>query len=87
MGSVKNCKLSLDQLSTVKVALMGDCATQLLATAIRGYGAEGNIERIAADKNYITIYFTLRDKFGDHGLISVVILEGEIRESYLLIFG
>ncbi len=36
---------------------------------------EGEIADIAASDNYITLYFTLKDKFGDHGLISVVILE------------
>lgn len=36
---------------------------------------EGEIAALAADPAYITLYFTLRDKFGDHGLISVVILE------------
>ena len=36
---------------------------------------EDEIERIANDDKYITLYYTLRDKFGDHGLVSVVILE------------
>ena len=36
---------------------------------------EDDIRRIAGDENYLTIYYTLKDKFGDHGLISVVILE------------
>ena len=36
---------------------------------------EDDIRRIANDGRYLTIYYTLRDKFGDHGLISVVILE------------
>ncbi|MTK06412.1 MAG: HAD-IIIC family phosphatase [Hungatella sp.] len=36
---------------------------------------EDEIERIANDSNYVTLYYTLRDKFGDHGLISVVILK------------
>lgn len=36
---------------------------------------EGDIQRIAGDDRFITLYFTLKDKFGDHGLISVVILE------------
>lgn len=36
---------------------------------------EGDIQRIAGNDRYITLYFTLEDKFGDHGLISVVILE------------
>lgn len=36
---------------------------------------EEDVRRIAHDDRYIPLYFTLRDKFGDHGLISVVILE------------
>ena len=36
---------------------------------------EQEIAAIAADPNYVTIYFTLRDKFGDHGLISAVIMQ------------
>lgn len=36
---------------------------------------EDEIERIANDDRYLTLYYTLRDKFGDHGLVSVVIME------------
>lgn len=36
---------------------------------------EDEISRIAGDDSYITIYFTLKDKLGGHGLVSVVILE------------
>ncbi len=36
---------------------------------------EDEIEKIANDKDYITLYFTLSDKFGDHGLVSVVIMK------------
>lgn len=36
---------------------------------------EQEIERIAEDDSYITMYYTLRDKFGDYGLISVAILD------------
>ncbi len=36
---------------------------------------EADIARIAEDNKYITIYYTLEDKFGDHGLISVIIME------------
>lgn len=36
---------------------------------------EEEIGRIAEDDSHITMYFTLRDKFGDYGLISVVILD------------
>ena len=36
---------------------------------------EADIERIAKDEHYLTLYFTLEDKFGDHGLVGVVIIE------------
>lgn len=36
---------------------------------------EQEIAAIAGDDRYITLYFTLKDKFGDHGLISAVIME------------
>ena len=38
---------------------------------------EADIERISEDDNCFTIYYTLKDKFGDHGLVSVVILKKE----------
>ena len=36
---------------------------------------EAQVETISRDSNHICLYFTLKDKFGDHGLISVVILD------------
>ncbi len=36
---------------------------------------EAEIEAVARDDSRITLYFMLKDKFGDHGLISVVILD------------
>lgn len=36
---------------------------------------EADIERIAQDDQFITRYFSLEDKFGDHGLIAVLIME------------
>lgn len=36
---------------------------------------EDEIRRIAENEKYITFYYTLKDKFGDHGLVSVVIFE------------
>lgn len=32
---------------------------------------------LAGDDGYITLYFTLKDKFGDHGLISIVVMKKE----------
>jgi len=37
--------------------------------------AEDDIARISEDDKYITAYYTLKDRFGDHGLVSVIILE------------
>ena len=36
---------------------------------------EAEVEAAAQDDSHICLYFTLKDKFGDHGLISVVILD------------
>ncbi len=36
---------------------------------------EAEIEALSQDDRHICLYFTLKDKFGDHGLISVVILD------------
>ena len=36
---------------------------------------EEDINRIANDKNYITLTCSLKDKFGDYGLVSVVIIK------------
>lgn len=44
---------------------------------------EAEIEAISKDDNKITLYFTLKDRFGDHGLIAVVILDK--REDHLFI--
>lgn len=36
---------------------------------------EDEIQKIAESDKYITIYFTLKDKFGEYGLVSAVIME------------
>lgn len=45
---------------------------------------EEEIARIAEDSQYLTLYYTLRDKFGDHGLVSVVIMEKISEEELFL---
>ena len=44
---------------------------------------EQEIADIAADDKYITLYFTLKDKFGDHGLISAVIMEKQEQKLFV----
>lgn len=45
---------------------------------------EDEIRKIAESDNYITIYFTLKDKFGDHGLVGVAILEKKFEEEVFI---
>ena len=40
-----------------------------------GRYTEAELERLAADARFRTLYFTLSDRFGAHGLVGVVILE------------
>lgn len=42
---------------------------------------EAEIEAVARDDSHICLYFMLKDKFGDHGLISVVILDKQADSS------
>lgn len=45
---------------------------------------ENEIEKIANDDHYITLYFNLKDEFGDHGLVSVVIMEKKSDEEVFI---
>lgn len=36
---------------------------------------EQEIEQLANEREHLTLYFTLKDKFGDYGLISVVVMD------------
>lgn len=55
----KNLKKDLTSLTTIKVALLGDTATQFLAIAIRGIGIERgyNVELFEADFNQVERQF------------------------------
>ena len=41
---------------------------------------EDDIACIAKDTEYITLYFTLKDRFGDYGLVSAVLLKKETKD-------
>lgn len=62
-----------DEFNTPRIAQLTQRSNQFNLRTIRYTEAE--IEEISSSDKYITLYFTLKDKFGDHGLISVVILE------------
>ena len=48
----KYAKTDISQLPQYKLAVMGDCATQHLATAIRGYGAYAGLGLSVFDADY-----------------------------------
>lgn len=54
-----------------RIAQLSNKSNQFNLTTRRYTQAE--IETIAADKNYITLYGKLSDKFGDNGVVSIII--------------
>lgn len=45
---------------------------------------ENEIKEISQSNNYVTLFYTLKDRFGDHGLVGVVILQ-KVDDSKLFI--
>lgn len=64
---------SFDKFHFPRIAQLTQRSNQFNLRTIRYTEAE--IEELAADPHYLTLYYMLKDHFGDHGLISVVILE------------
>lgn len=62
-----------DEFQTPRIAQLTQRSNQFNLRTVRC--TENDIAAITSDDRYITRYFMLRDKFGDHGLISVVILK------------
>lgn len=46
---------------------------------------EAEVEALAQDRKYFTLYFTLADSIGDHGLISAVIMERREDQSLFIV--
>ena len=67
-----------DGFSTPRVAQLTQRSNQFNLRTIRY--TEEDIKRIAASDDFVTFTFNLEDKFGDHGLISAVILEKKHNE-------
>jgi FkbH-like protein len=64
---------SFDDFSVPRVAQLTQRSNQFNLRTIRY--TEADIDRIGKSEKYVTLSFQLADKFGDHGLIGVVILE------------
>ncbi len=62
-----------EQVRFARIAQLTQRSNQFNLRTIRY--TEDEIEKISEDDHYLTLYYTLKDKFGDHGLVSVVILE------------
>jgi len=70
-----------DEFHTPRIAQLTQRSNQFNVRTIRYTDAE--IAALSADDRYITRYFKLSDRFGDHGLIAVVVLEK--REDHLFV--
>ncbi len=64
---------SFDPFHYPRIAQLTQRSNQFNLRTVRYTEAE--IEAIARDDRHVTLYFMLKDRFGDHGLISVVILD------------
>jgi len=64
-----------NKFNTPRVAQLSQRSNQFNLRTIRY--TEADIERMGADNSFYTFTFTLEDKFGDNGLICVVILKKE----------
>lgn len=67
--------LPFDEMHYPRIAQLTQRSNQFNLRTVRY--TEEDIARIASDEGYVTLYYTLKDKFGDHGLVSAVILKKE----------
>ena len=67
---------SFDEQSYARIAQLTQRSNQFHLRSIRY--SESDIEQIAKNDNYLTLYFTLKDQFGGYGIVAVVILEKQV---------
>ena len=71
-----------DKFNTPRVSQLSHRSNQFNLRTIRY--SEADIENISNDNNYKNFSFTLSDKYGDHGLICIVILEKKNKEDLFI---
>ncbi len=71
-----------DEMHYSRIAQLTQRSNQFNLRTVRY--TEEDIARIASDDNYVTLYYTLKDRFGDHGLVSVVIMKKESEEVFFV---
>jgi len=72
LGMVSEVK-GFDSFNTVRVAQLSQRSNQFNLRTVRY--TQADIESLGQDEEYATFSFTLADKFGDNGLICVIILK------------
>ena len=68
-----------DKASCSRIAQLTQRSNQFNLRTIRY--SESDIMSMMKDDDYITYYLNLKDRFGDHGLVSVLILKKETKEN------
>ena len=71
-----------NKFNTPRVAQLSQRSNQFNLRTIRY--TETDIARFSDSKEYITLAFTLKDKFGDNGLIAVIILKKEDKNTLFI---
>lgn len=71
-----------NKFNTPRIAQLSQRSNQFNLRTVRY--AEADIERISNSKDYVTFSYTLADKFGDNGLICVIILQKENEKSLFI---
>ena len=71
-----------NKFNTPRIAQLSQRSNQFNLRTIRY--TESDIQRIATSDNYVTFTYTLEDRFGNNGLISVIILDKEDEKSLFI---
>jgi FkbH-like protein len=71
-----------DTFNTPRIAQLSQRSNQFNLRTIRY--TEADVTRMTQSDEYATFSFTLEDKFGEHGLICVVILQKETNETLFI---
>ncbi len=74
LGMLSDVK-AFDTFTTPRVAQLTQRSNQFNLRTIRY--TEEDIKRLSTDKDYYTLSLSLADRFGDHGLIGIIILKKE----------
>ncbi len=80
LSMVSECK-SFDKFSIPRVAQLTQRSNQFNLRTVRY--TENDIQLITDSKEYLTQSFTLEDKFGNYGMISLIIMKKNVNELFL----